>query len=119
MFASFFIIFSYRLQSGKGRPGLETIFRGKTRPWEGPPVPAVEDVAVEVNVSVVRIVGILRHPSFLLRFSPVRWTGDKKRATLVLLKEMGLLFLPICRSNTENTLLGKCIAPVPDNEIIN
>lgn len=78
-------VVSNRLESGEGRPGLEAVFRGKTRSRESPPVPTVQDVAVEMCVPVVRVVGVCCHPSFLFRFSPVCRTGDKERATLVLL----------------------------------
>lgn len=79
---------SHRLQSGEGRPRLEAIFRGETRSRESPPVPAVQDVAVEMCVPVVKVVGVRCHPSFLLRFCPVCRTGDEEWATLVLLKEI-------------------------------
>lgn len=79
---------SHRLQSGEGRPGLEAVFRGEARSRESPPIPAVQDVAVEMCVPVVKVVGVRCHPSFLLRFSPVCWTGDEERATLVLLGEI-------------------------------
>lgn len=77
----------HRLQSGEGRPGLEAVFRGETCSWESPPVPAVQEVAVEMCIPIERVVGVRCHPSFLLRFSSVCRTGDEERPTLVLLKD--------------------------------
>lgn len=77
----------HRLQSGEGRPGLEAVFRGETCSWERPPVPAVQEVAVEMCIPIERVVGVRCHPSFLLRFSSVCRTGDEERPTLVLLKD--------------------------------
>lgn len=81
-------LFIHRLQSGEGRPRLEAIFRGEPGSRESPPIPAVQDVAVEMCVPIVKVVGVHCHPSLLLRFSPVCRTGDEKGATLVLLKDI-------------------------------
>lgn len=78
--------FTYRLQSGEGRPGLETVLRDKTSTRERPPVPAVRQVAVEMRVPVEGVVRIHSHPSFPLRFSPICRTGDEEGASRVLLK---------------------------------
>lgn len=79
------ILSPYGLQSGEGRPGLEAVLRGKACSRERGPVPAVGEVAVEVSVSVVSVVRICCHPSFLLWLRPIGGTGDQKGTTLVLL----------------------------------
>lgn len=78
--------FTYRLQGGEGRPGLETVLRDKTSPRERPPVPAVGQVVVEVRVPVEGVVRIRRHPSFPLGLGSICGTGDEEGASGVLLE---------------------------------
>lgn len=76
----------YLAEGGQRGPGLKAVLRGEACAWECLPVPTVSEVAVEVDISIMSVIGVLSHPAFFLRLNTIGGARHQERSCAVLLK---------------------------------
>lgn len=76
----------YLTDGGHRGPGLKAVLGGEACAGKRLPVPTVSIIAVEVNISIMSVVGVLGHPAFFLRLHTIGWARHQERSCAVLLK---------------------------------